>query len=435
MGNDIHDRCIRHPAGRHSNRDCSAHTNLGDSQLATLLQRARSAAQSNNVNLTTNMYAMPPPQVNNAGQTQPASLYTYNDRTGPLRLPNGSTACCNRTRCPGPTRCWWVKPGLIRNIEAFATRYTDEATYGNERAQFTNRVLADHRANRPITTLAAFRKEHPDLLTTSSHHRPFNVRVAYLQATRDFDIPSADEGWDTPALQDDWASGRCDNRVPPNRLTTNAEVVERTLDNIPGVHVTTHVQPESSTLQPAPPPAHLSVLAPSVQASAPTPAHLANALSAHHTATKQLEGLLAETANTIRQEQHHLDNTMTQYVHQATTGFLQPSPMPHIVAPAGPRPEVANTVTKQPCTVPHPTTDAPSSVEVPAILRSPPPPPPPTNAPDGTLGATTELFHAVPLNYQATQQTVLTLPKTPETPTAPPTTTPFWWTRLLTSGR
>eukprot|EP00959_Pyramimonas_sp_CCMP1952_P390267 8177975-Pyramimonas_sp.AAC.1 len=40
-----------------------------------------------------------PPTTTPAAPTGTADL--------PKRLQDGSTACCNRIRCPGPQKCWW----------------------------------------------------------------------------------------------------------------------------------------------------------------------------------------------------------------------------------------------------------------------------------------------------------------------------------------
>ena len=117
----------------------------------------------------------------------------------PTRLKDGSTACCNRTQCPGPSKCWWLHPDLCYNADTFFSRYRNELKYGKERAAFTAAVEDAWRAGRPVPTLAEFRRQHPHLVGTSSHREPFNPAHAYHSST----IEVSEDAYSVPPLTED----------------------------------------------------------------------------------------------------------------------------------------------------------------------------------------------------------------------------------------
>eukprot|EP00959_Pyramimonas_sp_CCMP1952_P339914 7118849-Pyramimonas_sp.AAC.1 len=56
--------------------------------------------------------------------------------TTPAKVPqDGSTACCNRERCPGLEVCWWRNPHSIGSVEQWRRRYTNAEVYGAERTR------------------------------------------------------------------------------------------------------------------------------------------------------------------------------------------------------------------------------------------------------------------------------------------------------------
>eukprot|EP00959_Pyramimonas_sp_CCMP1952_P159834 3343047-Pyramimonas_sp.AAC.1 len=56
----------------------------------------------------------------------------------------------------------------------------NEAMYGAERAGHTCAVSEAFEEGKPVPTLAEFRKQHPELVVTSSHHLPFNAKQQYI---------------------------------------------------------------------------------------------------------------------------------------------------------------------------------------------------------------------------------------------------------------
>ena len=61
-------------------------------------------------------------------------------------------------------------------------RYCDEALFGAERAQFTETIGDAYKNKQIIPTLAEFRIQLPQLVSTSSHTISYNVRVNFLDA-------------------------------------------------------------------------------------------------------------------------------------------------------------------------------------------------------------------------------------------------------------
>ena len=74
------------------------------------------------------------------------------------RLPNGSTANCSCPQCTTPPP---LRSDLVAQLVALAIQYFDGCTpLGWELLQFTTHVIADHQANRSVTTLDEFRKHY-----------------------------------------------------------------------------------------------------------------------------------------------------------------------------------------------------------------------------------------------------------------------------------
>ena len=118
-------------------------------------------------------------------------------------LQDGSTACCNRERCPGLEVCLWRNPHSIGNVEQWRKRYTNAEVYGAERAAHTQAVYDAHRTGQPIPMLADFRQQHPELRGTSTHRRPFNSRLRYVSAS--VQITAEEEDYGCDPLTDDLA--------------------------------------------------------------------------------------------------------------------------------------------------------------------------------------------------------------------------------------
>ena len=132
-----------------------------------------------------------PPTTTPAAPTATADL--------PKRLQDGSTACCNRVRCPGPQKCWWVNPGLCFNIPLIKKRYTNQLKYGAERAGFTDAVFTAFEQGKRVPTLEEYRRQHPEQKGTSSAREPYNTAYAYQSAA--IEIP--EDSYSVPPLTED----------------------------------------------------------------------------------------------------------------------------------------------------------------------------------------------------------------------------------------
>ena len=70
--------------------------------------------------------------------------------------------------------------------------------YGPERAGHTLAVCKAFEEGKPIPTLADFRKQHPELVGTSSHRLPFNAKQNYYANNvqifkKDYSVPPLTE--------------------------------------------------------------------------------------------------------------------------------------------------------------------------------------------------------------------------------------------------
>lgn len=215
-GYGLHDGCLWHPHSNHTNRGCmhGPAASLTDAELRAYLTNLRNntAALTNAADADTAPLPLetevPPPvdvtvnatgaQLRNRQVVEARTASMGRSHTAPPQAPtpiappspvtpaevlqDGSTACCNREKCLGKERCWWLNPHLIQNLDRWEARYTNEDLYGAERAEFTRQVAAAARAKRPPPSLAAFRQQHPELRGTSSHLRPHNTAYSHVAA-------------------------------------------------------------------------------------------------------------------------------------------------------------------------------------------------------------------------------------------------------------
>eukprot|EP00976_Prorocentrum_cordatum_P058493 1172902-Prorocentrum_minimum.AAC.1 len=95
---------------------CSSHGHLSADESIYNSRTAATPSTSTRAVPPPSAYATraPPPSATRALLPPPPTAGSADE---PIRLKDGSTACCNRTKCPGPSKCWWLHPDLCYNSD------------------------------------------------------------------------------------------------------------------------------------------------------------------------------------------------------------------------------------------------------------------------------------------------------------------------------